>query len=72
MVVNKMVHRQVKRGGNEDCNVSSTDTGAKGITKKSSKTKSKKRIESRFYDNEEWSKLTAEEKAQVIEFKKQE
>ncbi len=66
-----MVLRQGKRGGDEDRNVSSTDTGAKGCTRKSSETKSKKRIESRFYKKVEWSKLTAEEKAQVIAFKKQ-
>ena len=66
-----MVHRQGKRSGDDKRNASSAETGGKGSKKGSGKGKSKKKIEARFYDNNEWNKLTAEEKDQVIEFKKQ-
>jgi hypothetical protein len=45
----------------------SSSSGAKGGGKG---TKGKKKIEARFYTNAEWSKLTPEERSQVIELKK--
>ena len=71
LVANQIVHRQGKRGSDEDRNASGVEAGDKGGKKSAGKGKTKKKIEARFYDNDEWSKLTAEEKAQVIELKKQ-
>jgi hypothetical protein len=71
LVANQIVHRQGKRGGDDERNASSTEVSSKGGKKGNGKGKTKKKIEARFHDNEEWSKLTAEEKSQVIELKKQ-
>jgi hypothetical protein len=71
LVANQIVHRQSKRGGDDERNASSAEVSSKGGKKGNGKGKTKKKIEARFYDNEEWSKLTAEEKSQVIELKKQ-
>jgi ribosomal protein L19E len=71
LVANQIVHRQGKRGGDEERNASSIEANSKGAKKNNGKGKTKKRIEARFYDNEEWSKLTSEERAQVVELKKQ-
>ena len=73
LVANQQVHRQNKRGGDEDRNVSSTEKGG-GKNKKGNKNGkvNKKKIKARFYTSaEEWSKLTTDERAQVIELKKQ-
>jgi hypothetical protein len=68
-VAHQAVHRQGKRGGNEDCKVAlSSSGGAKGGGKGE---KNKKKIEACFYSNAKWSKLTPEERSQVIELKKE-
>ncbi len=68
LVANQAIHRQGKRGGNEDRKVASSSSGgAKGGGKSK---KNKRKIEARFYSNAEWSKLTPEERTQVIELKK--
>ncbi len=54
LVANQAVHRQGKRGGNEDRKVASSSSGgAKGGGKVK---KNKKKIEAHFYSNAEWSK----------------
>jgi hypothetical protein len=70
LVANQIVHRQ-GGGGEDERNASSLEASGKGGKKVAEKTGLRKKIEARFYDSEEWSKLTAEEKAQVIKLKKQ-
>ncbi|KAI2491468.1 Reverse transcriptase (RNA-dependent DNA polymerase) [Fragilaria crotonensis] len=69
LVANQMIHRQAKRGGSDDRNVSSADSGSnKGHAKSKG---GKKKLEARFYSAEEWKQLTSEERSKVIELKKQ-
>ncbi len=71
LVANRIVHRQGKRGGEDERNASGVEVGGKESRKGGGKSKTKKKVEARFYDNDECSQLTAEEKSQVIELKKQ-
>jgi hypothetical protein len=71
LVAKQIVHRQSKRGGDDERNASSAEISSKGGKKGNGKGKTKKKIEARFYDDEDWSKLTAEEKSQIIKLKKQ-
>ncbi|KAI2497148.1 hypothetical protein MHU86_17351 [Fragilaria crotonensis] len=69
LVANQMIHRQAKRGGSDDRNVSSADSGNKSHANAKG---GKKKLEARFYSAEEWKQLTSEERSsKVIELKKQ-
>lgn len=68
LVANQMIHRQAKRGGGDERNVSSADGGGKAHAKSS---KGKKKLEARFYPADEWKQLTSEERSKVLELKKQ-
>ena len=68
LVANQMVHRQGRKAASDDRNVSSSTTASqKG---KKGKKAGKKKLEARFYSKKEWDTLTQEEKATVIEMKK--
>lgn len=67
LVANQMIHRQAKRGGGEERNASSAGTDSKTSGKPKG---GKKKLEARFYEKDEWDKLTSEERAKVIELKK--
>ena len=64
-----MIHRQGERGNGDDRNISTSDSGKrKGKAGKGSK--SKKNLEVRFYEQDKWNKITAEENSKMLEMKK--